>query len=278
MKVHLAYDGSLNGDWVSRHAMRLASNAEPRRLRVVHVPDGSLDADALEQRLARIEGEAAARGVEVERAVSAPARDVFRALCALLPSGDADLVVCGTRVRPKRGFLSGTISQRLLRQRARRVVAVRVVQPGLLGDPRSFQIPISGRPGGGVATAFSLFRLFLRGAERVALLHVVQVGGLRLPRFSHATERALRARGWEQLRGVMERMKRELPEEDLPLDGRVVLSDDWPHEILIHASQVHARMILMCASDRTLFRRAFDDPLERVLSGARCDVGICRAP
>jgi nucleotide-binding universal stress UspA family protein len=268
--IHLAYDGSLNGEWVSRYALRLAARRPPHRLGLVHVRDGSLADDALAARIHRIEGEAAALGVTLEPRIVAPTRGVFRALDVALPRGAEDLVVCGTRVRSRRGFLRGTVSQKLLARSGRSLVAIRVVQPGLLGDPRRFLVPLSAHRAG-LAGAWPILRAFLPDAERVFLLRVLSGPGpwSRQPK-------AAREEAWSLLREVMGELRARLPEADFHLDGRVVVAADWAHEICVQASQQRARMVLMGASDRTLFERALSNPLERVLREAPCDVGICR--
>lgn len=275
--IQLAYDGSLNCDWVSRHALRLALHEEDRRLRVVHVLDGSLAPAELELRLARIEREAEALEVQVERAVLPRGEGVLSALDSGLPRGPGDLTLCGTRVRPRRGFLAGTISEKLLRGGGRLVAAVRVVQPGLLGDPRSFLVPVSERHRS-LAVSWPFLRRFLAGAERVVLLAVPSPPGLSPPYSVEARERRAHREGWRQLEELMQEIRAALPEESFHLDGRVALSSDWIHEILVHADKLHARMIVMGASPRTLLRRGRADPLERILRGAPCDVAICRGP
>lgn len=275
--IHLAYDGSLHGDWVARHAVRLASRDASRHLALVHVLDGSLERSRLDQRLERIEREATARGVTLAVELRPLGRGVFETLHATLPRDPGALVVCGTRVRSRRGFLRGTVSQRLLRQRDRPVVAIRVVQPGLLGDPRRFLVPLSSNRAG-LADAWAFLRAFLGDAEDVVLLRLVPEPS---PWGAFAPERRLRERreqAWRFLREVTAELGRQLPAADFHLDARVAVASDWAGAIPVHASQVEARMILMGASERTLLARAVSNPLERVLREAPCDVGICRSP
>lgn len=274
--IHLAYDGSLNGDWVSRYAIRLAARDPAASLAVVHVEDASVSPEVLAAKLDRIEREARDWGVAVERQLVSSARDVFAALRQRLPRGPDEVIVCGTRVRSRRGFLAGTISQRLLREPGLHVVALRVVQPGLLGNPRSILVPVSGNLQG-VASAWPFFRLFLAGAERVSLLRIMRLGTLHLPYASPARKRKLREIGWRQLQELADEMKRRLEPAPSHLDARVVISDDWPHEILVNAGQLRARLILMGASERTLLSRSLGDPLERILRGTPCDVALCRS-
>lgn len=274
--IHFAYDGSLNGDWVSRYAIRLAAASGAGVLRVVHVPDGSTDREALEAKLARMGQEASARGVSLDPVIARPSSNVLASLRGLLPRGGEHLAVCGTRIRPRRGFLAGTISESLLGQHQIPVAAIRVVQPGLLGNPRSVLVPLSGNRAG-IARAWRFFRLFLHDAETVSLLRVMRTGGMRIPGLALRSERALREEGWKILHQVMAELPKQLERQDFHLDGRVVPSDDWPREILVQANELHARLILLGASDRTLLRRRLGDPLERLLRGTPCDVAICRS-
>jgi nucleotide-binding universal stress UspA family protein len=274
--IQLAYDGSLNGDWVARHAIRLASHEPARRLGLLHVLDGSVERAALEARIGRISREAAARGVRLEPRLLPVGRGVFEALDAALPRGPDALVVCGTRVRSRRGFLRGTVSQRLLGQRVRPVAAIRVVQPGLLGDPRHFLVPLSSNRAG-LAGAWRFLRAFLHGAERVVLLRVVSEPLLWGQPVSERRARARREEAFAFLREVTAELGRQLEGAAPHLDHRVVVHPDWARAVPVQASQLHARMILMGASERTLLARALSNPLERVLRDTPCDVGICRS-
>jgi nucleotide-binding universal stress UspA family protein len=275
--IHFAYDGSLNGDWVSRYAIRLAAASGGGVLRVVHVPDGSIGRAELAAKLTRMEQEATARGVGLDVEIAGPARDVGHALDALLPAGPEHMAVCGTRVRPRRRrFLAGTLSERLLGQHRLPVAAIRVVQPGLLGNPRSFLIPLSGNRAG-IATAWPFFRLFLHDAETVSLLRVMRAPSIRLPGRPSRAERARREEGWALLHEVMAALPKHLERQDFHMDGRVVLSNDWPREIAVQANALHARLILLGASGHTLLRRRLGDPLEQILRATPCDVAICRS-
>ena len=60
-----AYDGSLNGDWVAHYAARFAANTRERRLRLVHVHDGS-PPPHLPERIGRIAEECRLLGVALE--------------------------------------------------------------------------------------------------------------------------------------------------------------------------------------------------------------------
>jgi hypothetical protein len=60
-----AYDGSLNGDWVAHYAVRFAANQSERKLRLVHLFEGSPEPH-LQERIAWIGRECGLVGVTLE--------------------------------------------------------------------------------------------------------------------------------------------------------------------------------------------------------------------
>jgi nucleotide-binding universal stress UspA family protein len=54
----------------------------------------------------------------------------------------------------------------------------------------------------------------------------------------------------------------------------VVVSGDWPREVLVHAAQLKSRLVYLGASERTLVSQALNRSLERILREAPCDVAI----
>ena len=275
--IYLAYDGSLNGDWVSRYSVRLATHTSEKKLTLVHVEDGNISSDRVREKIGRIEQDCKARGIAFSLEMLPLRKSVFQTLLHAIPHGRESFVVCGTRVHSKRqAFLSGTISEKLLRYNKFNVLAIRVVQPGLLGDPGKFLIPLAGHPRG-FQSAWPFFRLFLPEVEEVYLLRVMIVSSLWLRQLSPQHAHALREKGLRYLRDVIEDIKQGCAPTRFWLDSRVVLSNDWPCEILVHSSKLKARMILLGASERTLFERTIHaNSLERVLRGTPCDAGIYR--
>jgi nucleotide-binding universal stress UspA family protein len=275
--IYLAYDGSLNGDWVSRYSVRLATHTPEKKLTLVHVEDGIVSPARVHEKIRRIEQDCNARGVALSHEMLPLRRNVFQTLLNAIPHGRQSFVVCGTRMRSKKqAFLSGTISEKLLRYNKFNVLAIRVVQPGLLGNPGKFLIPLAGHPRG-FRSAWPFFRLFLPEVEEVYLLRVMIVSSLWLRQLSPQHARALREQGLRYLRDVIEDMRQGCAPTRFWLDSRVVLSDDWPREILVHSSKLKARMILLGASERTLLERTIHgNSLERVLRGTPCDMGIYR--
>ncbi len=277
--VYLAYDGSLNGDWVSRYAIRFAAHSPEHTLNLLHVLDGKVPETELERKIEHLRRECLSQGVELFPQLLPLTIGVFPSLAKTIPVGPESMVVCGTRVRSTRKpFLSGTVAEQLLRHGAFPVLAVRVVQPGLLGIPRELLIPLAGHPRG-LSSAWPFFRFFLPDLDSVHLLRGMVVSSQRLRRLSAGQHQALREQGVRYLAAVLDEQRQRLGETAFHLDSRIVVCGDWVREILVHASTLKSRLILLGASERTRWHRALHgDALERVLRGTPCDVGIYRWP
>lgn len=141
---YFAYDGSINGDWVSHYAIHLVAGHPDKSLHLLHVDDGQTSESSLNSKLQRLRGECNRAGVKLVPDVVTSAGDVYRAIRSHVPPGPQHALLCGLRVRSqKQGLLRGTVSERLLRSQHCNVLAVRVVQPGLLGVPRRLLWPIT---------------------------------------------------------------------------------------------------------------------------------------
>lgn len=278
--IYLAYDGSLNGDWVSRYAIRMASHSPQKKLVLVHILDGSIPADQLKMKIKAVEAECRARHVElISKIHHMIKQDVFHSLIQFLPEGKETICVCGTRVRFKRkGYLSGTISAKLLRYHKLNVLAIRVVQPGILGNAKHFLLPLAGHYRK-LQSVLPFFRLLAPDIQEVYLLRVMAVSAFRFRNLSMKHRHSLLRIGRAYLNEVVGEITQEFAPLPFYLDTRVVISEDWPKEILIHANHLKVRMILMGASERTLPARVlyYDNALEQVLRQTSCDVGIYRS-
>lgn len=276
--LFLAYDGSLNGDWVARYAIRFAAHDPQHTLILLHVA-GATPPPELPAKLERLEQECREQGVTLTAHRLAPAPDVPTALLRAVPPESDSLIVCGTRVRSRRqALLAGTVSEQLLRRGRFPVLAVRVVQPGLLGVPHDLLLPLAG-PARGFASARPFVRRFLPDLRTLHLLHAVVLPAARLQCLAGEARRALRAEAGRHLNTILEEIRRESAGADLHLDGRVILCADWAHELLLQASRLKTRLLLLGASERSpLYRLLHGDTLERVLRDAPCDVAVYRAP
>ncbi len=271
--IYLAYDGSLNGDWVSRYALRFAKTSAGGRLHVLHVHDGAL----AREKLATLVEDGERSGVAVSAEEIPCDGDVAHTLTQALPGDEDALLICGTRVRETgKGLLAGTVTERLLRDGHHNVLAIRVVDPGLLGAPKRLLYPMSENPFT-ARRALPFLQLFTPTLEEMVLMTVKAMRSGSFERLS--TEQAHRLLK-ERQAYVEERaayLRQELAPAAFRLDCRAVVSDDWPKEILLTAGRVRAQLLFMGATERTLPQRfLFGNPLEQVLRGTPCDVAIFR--
>lgn len=276
--IYFAYDGSLNGDWVSRYAIRFAAHRKEKSLTLVHIVDQSVSAEVLEEKIARIKCECEDFGIRLLSNVRPLEKNVSHSLLETIPAGSDSVVICGTRVHsPKKTCLAGTISEKLLRQGPFPVLALRVVQPGLLGSPRDLLIALAGHPRG-FTTAWTFFQLFLRDVEKVHLLRVMPVSLFRFPYLSLKKARSLRRDGALYLSRVAEEIYSARGAFEFHLDTHIAIAEDWVGEILTQASKLKSRFLLLGATEQPWLRRLVRrGQLERLLGQTPCDTGIYRS-
>jgi nucleotide-binding universal stress UspA family protein len=272
-----AYDGTIHGDWVGHYAVRLASHDPERLLRVIHVDEGKRTDGELEEHLGRLSRFADVYSVKIQTEIVRGRREVFTSLAEKAAEARDCILMCGARSKPRaRGLLSGTVSQRLLRDTRIPVVAMRVVQPGLLGAPRNLLLPVSGHPRG-MALAMSFLGLFAPDLTRIHILLVKPVGSYWFRHMAMESRERLRGEGRMYCERVEQELTKSLGLEKSQLDATVVVSDDPPTEILVHANRTRSRLILMGASERSLAQRFwYGNPVEHVLRNSACDVAIYR--
>jgi nucleotide-binding universal stress UspA family protein len=273
-----AYDGSLNGDWVAHYAARFAASTRERRLRLLHVHEGP-PPPHLSERIARIAEECRLLGVTLapELHPLGKARVADR-LIGLVPGGPDTTMICCARARQRNlSFLAGTVSARLLAAGRFRVVALRVVQPGVLGQPGLVLLPLADRSGG-AARAIPLLRLLGADLRRLHVLHVREASRLQVRDPGHEALEGLLAGSRAFAARVEEEVRAALASHPPFIDSSVVLSADPAREILVQADRHRARLICLGASDRTLaWRLVRGDLIERVLHAAPADVAVYRS-
>jgi nucleotide-binding universal stress UspA family protein len=277
-RIVLAYDGSINADWVSRYAMQMAASLPCRQLLLVHVLDGSFSRERIEAKFAAIAAECRLHGIECEHALHEPSGDVCSTLLQVISSGEHSYCLCGARIAARgRGFLAGTISDKLLRCRKFNVMAIRVVSPGLLGCPRTLLFPLAGHPRGFEA-AMPFLQMLAASVKRLYLLRVMTVNPLHFRYISPLAAKKKIAEGYDYLGRVEAEIRGKASDFDWHFDRNAVLSDDWAKEILIQAGKVNAAMLLLGATERNLPSRYFyGNKIEQILRSTACDVGVYRA-
>jgi len=275
--IYLAYDGSINADWIARYALRMACAVPDKHLRLVHIRDGTIGDEKLTAKLERIGVECRAMEVELSISTVSMQSDVLTTLLSTLPEGQEVYCLCGARTTSReKGFLSGTVSQRLLRTRRFNTLAIRVVNPGQLGCPANVMFPLAGHPRKFTA-AMPFLTMFTSCIKKLILLRIMTVNPLFFRYLSAARARVLLMEGTHYVREVMQDIRNEIGEDGLRFDDRVLISDDWVKEILIQAGKTRAGLMLLGASDRFLQSRFFyGNKIEQILRHAPCDVGIYR--
>lgn len=275
MSIHLCYDGSINADWVTRYAVCFARHQPDRRLRVVHVETGELPSDLLKRKLKGLEKDARAAGVTVGIDTVPVRGTVAATLATAIPEGPDVFVICGTRARGGRhGFLSGTVTEKLLTRQASNVMAMRVVQPGLLGVAHSILLTVTDiRTFWGSALPF--LDLMVPEVKRVHILNAVKVRRLT---YRHMTQRRLsklRAKGFAEAREAERTVMEKTGLTDPTIDSSVRVTDDWVMETIILASRHKSQLICLQVPRRSLKDRLpFANPIERMLRDTPCDVAL----
>lgn len=278
MDICLAYDGSINGDWVARHAIRLAVGDPAQRLRVLHVETAELSSQALADKVAAIQLIAARSGVTAELEICPMHDGVVGGLVEYLGRDPNVLMVAGMRAQGgRRGFLAGTISSRLLNDTHFDVVSYRVVQPGGLGMSRRLLMPLAGhRPGH--RAAIRLLALLAHDLEKLRMLHVVEVPTRRMRRMTAPDASQLRHRASAYLQAIENELRGHAAAAEVAIESAVRISDDWSRETIIDAAQQKVDLIALEASRLSLQRGfRYGDPFETLLRDAPCDVAIYRS-
>lgn len=270
----LAHDGSLNADWLSHYALRCALALGKPELRVLFVEDGTLTGREFEDRLQYLRREAGHAGVELEVEHLPKRGSVAETLLQAVPAGPDSFMLCGTRVRQRNlTLLGGTVSERLLKARRFNVLAVRIVNPGLLGSAQRLLVPVMGHPRG-FASGIPFLRLLGRDVQRVHVLLVAVE--LKLGWHGVAPDPASVARGAVYVDRIQGEL-RPLFEQAVHLDGSVVPGTDPADEIVLAAKQHHCQLIYLGASERGFAERLIGGlPYEKILAEAPCDVAIYR--
>ena len=279
--IHLAYDGSINGDWVAWYAVNLARHDPDHHLRVIYVNTDEIRADEVRVKVELLKRECADVGVEMSLDVvasSGPGADrIFHDLKAHVPATPQTLLVCGARLKPGgSGYLTATVSAKLLSDKSFSVMAVRVAQPGLLGAPRRFLVPVAGDLEG-YLTAVEILKRFAPDIERIQLLRVMMIKRQLFRRLLNNQAEHLREKGWASLKGLSVELADAIGLDHWKVDANVKVSDDWAQEVIIDANRHKSHLVLMEASWRDLSAAfLYGNPIEGVLRDTPCDVAIYR--
>jgi len=274
--IVLAHDGSINADWLTEYALHFAGSLPSPQLLLLHILDGSTSHERISAQFAQLSKRCQEQGIQCTSLIRENNQDVFHTLVASLPKGPQNFCLCGARIAPRgRGFIAGTISERLLRSAPCNVIAIRVVSPGLLGNPSTLLFPLAGHPRG-FRTALPFLELLLPVVRRLYLLRVMTVHPLHFRYISNASAKKKISAGYAYLNRVSDEIRDHL-KLNVHLDRRVLLSDDWAKEILIQAGRLNVSMMLLGATERSLPHRfIYGNRIEQVLRSTPCDVALYR--
>jgi hypothetical protein len=277
MSLYLAYDGSINGDWVARYAICLAAHQPFRHLHAIHVDTGEFTNDWLRAKLNLIEEECRAAEVTIDVDTLPLQRSVEASLADTVAPGPDSLLICGTRLRTgRRGYLSGTISEKLLAWHGSNVVAIRVVQPGLLGAPHDVLLPLLGRPTES-PTTLTFVQWLAPEIRRLHILRAIQVGHGAFKRLTRQQLSKFRRDGFLSAQEIENRLIEKTVLTDRVIDAGVRVTDDWVNDTIIYASRHKSQLICLEVPFPTTTTRLFRaDPIERLLADAPCDVALFR--
>jgi nucleotide-binding universal stress UspA family protein len=277
--IILAHDGSVYGDWVARYALNFAALESDRKLLVLHVQDGKSSRELVAAKFSQLEAACQSRAIEFLPQVLPLNSGVYRSLRHAIPPDPNSLLLCGTRVKAKRSaFLRGSVAEQLLRNRQCPVLALRVVQPGLLGTPHELLLPLAGHVDG-FSRVWPIFQRLAASAQRVHLFRSLHVHHLRHAYLHPDRERLLLNAGQAYLANIAEQIADNLPESQRCIERQVMIASDWPNAVLMQASRLKVQMVLLGVSERSMAHRAFHGVgIERVLGETPCDVGIYRGP
>lgn len=275
--IYLAYDGSVNGDWLAHYAIGLAVRHVSRELHIVYVNDGKLPEERIREKVSRIEADCKAHGIKPVFEALPLDGGVFEALTDFIPTGSDTFVICGARIAgKKKGLLSGTISKRLLEYEHYNTIAIRVLQPGLLGVPHRFLFPVAGSPQG-FLSGLPILKLFTPTIQSLHIFRVMEVDQYRYRRMKLDQVTRLREKGLAYTHGIEKQLLEQTGIDQSLVDVNVVVSDDWAREVIILAGRLKMHLICMEASKRNLKDRfIFSNPLEKILQNATCDVALYR--
>jgi len=277
--IILAHDGSIYGDWVARYALGFADVEADRKLLVLHVAEGKVSQEIVESRFTRLGKECSFLGIAFLSQVLPLGKSTYRSLRQSVPHDPQSLLICGTRVKPRgQNYLSGSVAEKLLRTHQCPVLALRVVQPGLLGHPHAMLLPLAGHLGG-FSRIWPVFSRLVPFLQIVYLFRSMYVNRLRHPYLSSANERILKEIGVNYLTKISAEIAEQLGPSSFRVDRRVAVSSDWVNDVLVLASRLKVQIMLLGVSERNLAHRVFHGTsMEKVLRDTPCDVGIYRGP
>lgn len=273
MTVFLAHDGSLNGDWIARYALHFAAGSIARRLVVLHVEDANISGEPLHERLEALTAMGERMNVPVEIRILPMHAGVFGGLNDYLIQQENALVVTGARVAGgRRGHLRGTISEKLLAQNKYGVVAIHVMQPGLLGDPKRVLLSLSDT----AQAPTAILKLFAPAITRLDIVQLETVSRLRFARLSEAEAAALKRDGLSKTARAEKGILSSTALTADRIDTHVRVTDDWAKQVAVEAGRYRAGLTMVEMPKVPSGVLSFGHPVEELMRIAPSDIAVYR--
>lgn len=272
--VYLAYDGSMNGDWVSRYAMTMAGHTSSQHLTVLTVGQQEGE-NEFGEKIRQLTREAAALNLTLDWRHEKTKAAVPNTLAAMMPPDPSTVVLCGARVKGgRKGFLAGTVPLALFEQNRHNILAIRVADPGQLGCPKSALIAMSGNPRLGLRV-LPFLQLLHPPLEDLFLFRVTTLNTLAYYHLTPEKAEKLKSEAMAFLQAQAAQIREGLSPGPPKTDCFTDVSDDWPKDVLLAAGRLRARLLILGATEKTLPERfLYGNPLEQVLRGAPCDAAV----
>ena len=80
LTIYLAYDGSINADWVARYALNMAANGQDPQIILIHILDDIYSPDKITKKIKAIEAESAVREIKMTSRLLPLRKNVFYSL------------------------------------------------------------------------------------------------------------------------------------------------------------------------------------------------------
>jgi len=207
-------------------------------------------------------------------------KDVFHVLLTAIPPGSRNFCFCGVRIRPRRrGFLAGTISERLLRAERFNVIALRVVHPGFLGCPENLLLPMTTGKGRDFQSIMPFLFLLAPDIRKTNLIKIIPVTSWEIKSYPDVGITKAYSEQRRQINELLVALRQDDRLSGVYLDGRVVITSDWVKQVLARAGRHRSGLIILEAFRDKRFapaRLLNRMRVERILRETPCDVALCR--
>ena len=262
--MYFLYDGSLNGDWVSRYVLHLATEKD-KTVRLVHILDNKTQTPVLNEKINAMEELFTSHGIRFESRIFPMKRNVLDSLLDHISEKTDELVICGTRIREKKyGFFKNTISEYIMKTGKFNVIAFRVVNPGMMGNPDTLLFPVLSDPRT-LTHALYFLPYFNYGIQKLQILKLIEMNSLRYSWLDTRNEAIIKKNELIRLQTSIEELIQNSGLDKKIFNIHSVITNDSPREVAIYASNKKSRLILTEFQNNRIFQPFFRNSFSEVL-------------